>query len=97
MEARFVEFNEALMLLAQGMREGSLSLAEFRLQRRQLLAALLTPVAEASKAGPGFAVPPEPPSVVPEIEKTRPRRGMVAAAVLLLVFLLALVLVGTLA
>ncbi|WP_295686362.1 hypothetical protein [uncultured Nevskia sp.] len=97
MESRFVAFNEALMLLAQGLREGSLSLAEFRLRRRQLLAALMTPPAAASEAGSGVELPSELPSVAPEIEKNRPRRGIAAAAVLLLVFLLALVLAGTLA
>lgn len=96
MEARFVEFNEALKVLAQGLREGALSLAEFRLRRRQLLLVLMTPLAGASEAGSSFETSSRPPSRLPEVERTRPRRGMVAA-VLLLVLLLALVLFGTLA
>ncbi len=95
MDARFVEFNEALMALAQRLREGGLSVAEFRLQRRQLLAALITPMAAASKAGPSFERPAEPPMTLPGIEKGRSGRGIVAAAVLLLVLLLAVALFGT--
>ncbi|WP_022977871.1 hypothetical protein [Nevskia ramosa] len=97
MEARFVEFNEALMALAQRLREGALSMAEFRLQRRQLLAALMTTVAAASTAGPGLERPAEPPVTLPRTEKGRSRRGTVAAAVLLLVLLLAVALFGVLA
>lgn len=95
MEARFVEFNEALMVLAQGLRDGVLSLAEFRLRRRQLLVALMAPMA-ASEAGPGFALPSESPGKLPAIDKGGSRRGMLTA-VLLLVLLLAVLLFGALA
>lgn len=97
MEARFVQFNAALMLLAQGLREGALTLAEFRLRRRQLLVALMTPMAAASEVGPGLELASESPMKLPRLEKSRSRRGLVTAAVLLLFLLLAVALFGTLA
>jgi len=88
MDARFTVFNEALMALEQGLREGAMNVAEFRLRRRQLLIALITPPTSASGAGSDFELLSEAPSNLPEAGKTWLRRGMMAAAFLLLAVLL---------
>ncbi len=96
MDARFVEFNEALMALAQRLRDGAQSIPEFRLQRRQLLVALMKPQAVVPEAGPNPEIPPESPPKGPRIEKAGPRPGLLAA-VFLLILLLAFALFATLA
>ncbi len=88
-----IEFNEALTALAQRQRSGALSQAEFRQQRRQLLALLMATAEPAATRQPDAVPPAERAASVPQSTLAPSRKLLVAA--LLLASLLVLVLVAT--
>lgn len=103
-----IEFNEALVALAERQRSGALSQAEFRQQRRQLLALLMVPAERGVASPPDVVAAPadrpadrsteRPPAAAPAATPAvaaPSRKLLVMAALLALALLLVLVLAAS--